>query len=372
MIYTLSIDWLSIYCLYDEVECKGDWKPTNEDGTLFGAYPWKYRLMDYGTRQFAQLYKVTKPNEEGGHDEFAEIQLHPYAANILKRNAVIVRFVNRSLYLPDFWTLAERFLADNHFRFQSITRIDICADFNDFATLSPTALIDGFAAKLFRHVGRGVGALYFNHGVSTEKWTGKKRYGVNFTGMSFGTHASDARVYLYNKSFELLTQGDKPWIRDIWTAAGLDVLNVWRLEISLKAKACKFKDKSTGEQVTIDTDNAQDVSELDKIYHTFVRRLFAFVHNHEDIKNISREPRIQLFDGRPAYDRGVIRNVTAGTRFDRMFIKALWQLGDLYRGASNVNSADLAQSFAVNIAESCDLAEWMSRKVNEWDKPIHK
>lgn len=376
MMYALNIDWLAVYCRFrpdadatDVASAPGNdvrWEPVEtKEANLLSAYPWRYRLAPYGTRQFSRLHFVSMPNPEGGWDDFAEVQSVPYSG-ILRRDSIIVRFVNRALYLPDFWELMHRFLSDNHFVFQSISRIDICADFNDFAYIAPLALIEGFAAKKYRHVGRGVGALYFNHGVV------QKEYGVRYTGMSFGTHSSDARVYLYNKSFELLTQGDKPWIRDTWTAIGLDVQNVWRLEISIKSAGTKFRCKQTGKEVTIDTDSAADLAELAKIYHSFVAKLFAFVKNRRGITNITREPRLQLFDlSHFHYQRAAVRNVSAGNKMQRMIIKALWQLGDLYRGSANINSADIAQSFAVNIAESTDLSEWMGEKIKEWERPTH-
>lgn len=372
MTYTLAIDWLAVHCHFLSAGDVTEWEPAEKDSeNLFGCYPFRYRLADYGTRQFANLWFVSKPNEEGGWDEFAEVQSKPHSG-ILNRKSVIVRFVNRTLYLPDFWELADRFLKENSFVPQGITRIDLCADFNDFVSMSPIALIEGFAAKRLRHVGRGVGALYFNHGVTTDKITGCREYGVHYTGLSFGTHASDVRVYLYNKSFELLTQGDKPWIRDTWTAAGLDVRNVWRLEVSIKSKGCKFKDKLTGNKVTISPANIRAVDDLSMIYHTFVKRLFAFVKNRRGITNITREPRIDLFPLSPAYIRGTIRNMSASNRMVRIVIKELWQLGDLYRGAANIESADLAQSFAINIAESTDLTHWLAEKYPSWEKPTHK
>lgn len=349
-----------------------DWEPHDSDGgDIFGEYVWRYKLADYGTRQFRRLYHVCIPNEEGGWDDFAEVQASPFSG-ILTANSIIVRFVNRTLYRHDFWELAERFLSDNNFSFKGISRIDICADFNQFKTISAEDLITGFASKRLRHVGRGVGALYFSHGVERDKLTGIADYGVRYTGLSFGTHASDARVYLYNKSFELICEGDKPWIRDRWTNVGLDATRVWRLEISLKAKACKFKDRTTGKQVEVDVSAAKNDDELNRVFTTFRQKMFAFVKNRRGITNITREPRLDLFPLTPVYDRRVLRNISAGNRLDKMVIKALYQMGDLYRGAANIDTADLAQSFAVNIAESTDLTEWMSRKVVEWEKPTHK
>lgn len=384
MTYVLSIDWLAIHChwcppsapvdspIHSEKQVKHEeWEPSETDGSLLCAYPWRYKLADYGTRQFSRLYYVSIPNAEGGWDDFAEIQASPHSG-ILNPNSVIIRFVNRALYTPDFWTLADRLLLDNDFVFKGISRIDLCADQNDFFEIAPLALIEGFAAKKLRHVGRGVGALYFNHGVMHDRLTGTKDYGVRFNGLSFGTHTSDCRVYLYNKTFELLTQGDKPWIRDRWTQAGLDVTCVWRLEVSIKSAGCKFKCKQSGEKVEITTESAKDDDELSKIFHTFEHKLFAFVKNRRGITNISREPRIQLYDGKPMYIRGAIRNISSGKRFEKMFIKALYQLGDLYRGSEINDDALLAQEFAVRIASATDQTEWMSRKLPTWERPTHK
>lgn len=366
MTYTISIDWLSLYCHYSEL---GMWEPKEtEGGDAFGAYPWRYKKADYGTRQFSQLWFVSMPNEESGFDEFAEVQCAPYSG-VLQHNAIIVRFVNRVLYRPDFWALATRFLDDNNFTFRSITRIDICADFNDFACMAPIALIEGFAAKRLRHIGRGVGALYFNHGVV------RKEYGVQYNGLSFGTHASDARVYLYNKSFELLTQGDKPWIKDRWKSVGLDILHVWRLEVSLKSKACTFKDRASGNTIVVDKNRVEDGDELSKVFHTFVRKLFSFVPNRKGITNITHEWQkngLQLFDTAPTYDRACIRNVSPGNRMEKIIIKALYQMGDLYRGGELKDASLYAQEFSFALANACDLNEWMSNKVHEWEKPIHK
>ena len=364
MIYVLSIDWLSLFCIHLG---QGEWLPKN-GGTF------TYKTENFGTRSFSRFVRVRLANDEGGTDEFAEIQATPYSS-ILPEYAIIIRFVNRALYLPDFWDLADRLLTENNFSFNSISRIDICADFNNFATLAPKELIERFAAKKLRHIGRGVGALYFNHGIGAEKdltGAGSREYGVNYTGISFGTHSSDARVYLYNKTFELLTQGDKPWIRDTWRAAGLDIRHVWRLEVSIKRSGLHFKDKTSGSKKTIDVQSVYDRSELDKVYHTFVNKLFAFVKNPPSQKNISREPRVTLFDGRPAYDRCTIQNLSPGNRTEKILIKSLHQLADRYRGRWIDGQRETAENLASILAITTDLSEWYQLNKTEWETPIHK
>lgn len=366
MIYALSIDWLSLYVWYSEGSKQ--WVPvTGDSSAINSAYPWRYTVEPYGTRQFHKLTRVDMPNEQGGYDKFAEVQSDPVSA-VVNARGMVVRFNNRVLYRSDMWELAERFLRENNMEFRSISRIDICADLNRFETIGCLQLIKQFASSELRHVGRGVGALYFNHGVAKKT----REYGVRYTGLSFGTHASDARVYLYNKSFELATQGDKPYIRDRWKACGLDLREVWRLEVSLKSKACTFSDRKTKQQIVVDTAQCQNVGSLSQIYHTFVSKMFAFVRNRPGITNITREPRVILFAAEPRFDRHVLRNVTGSNRLDKMVIKALYTLGAVYRGAENVAMADEAQSFAIGIAESTDLCRWMAQRVDTWTDNVHR
>lgn len=356
MIYVLSIDWLSVFCIYAG---EGNiWTPVE-------CERFSYKKEDFGTRCFSSFHRVRVVNEEGGWDEFAEVQSVPYSS-ILPPYAIIVRFVNRVLYMPDFWDLAMEFLSLNQIEVRGISRIDLCADFNQFATLDPRSLIEGFAAKKFRHIGRGVGSLAFDHGVK------KGDYGVNYTGLTFGTHSSDAHVYLYNKSFELLTQGDKPWIRERWTRVGLDVRDVWRLEVSIKSAGLKFKDKTSKQVIEVKPQMISECDSLDKIYHTFVRKLFSFVKNPLTQKNITREPRLVLFDSRPAFDRGSISNLSPGNRMERILIKQLWQMGDVYRGAVIYQAQQSARDFAERIAASTGLWNWLQDKQIEWETPIHK
>lgn len=357
MIYVLSVDWLSVFCIYAGID--GDvWTP--QENELFS-----YKREAFGTRVFSVFHRVRLANSEGGQDEFAEVQSIPYSS-ILPPYAIIIRFVNRVLYMHNFWDLVEQFCTLNRIEIRGISRIDLCADFNQFATISPVDLISGFAAKKYRHIGRGIGSLAFDHRVKNGQ------YGVNYTGLTFGTHASDAHCYLYNKSFELLTQGDKPWIKERWKRVGLDIREVWRLEVSIKSAALKFKDKTTKQVIEVDKAMITVDAGLDKIYHTFVRKLFSFIVNKPVIKNITREPRLVLFEDKPAFDRGAISNISSGGRMERIIIKALWQMSDVYRGAFIYKGGALARNFAERIAASTGLYEWLLIKKDEWETPIHK
>ena len=112
MTYVISIDWLAIYCHFcppsrsldsaddSRSDRDVDWEPVEGDGSMFGAYAWRYKLEDFGTRQFSRLYRVAIPNAEGGWDDFCEVQAKPHSG-ILKKESIVIRFVNRVLYLTN-------------------------------------------------------------------------------------------------------------------------------------------------------------------------------------------------------------------------------------------------------------------------------
>lgn len=353
MNYALSIDWLSFFC-------------TSATGLLCEYEGrWTYKHAEHGTRQFRQLVYVQMDGED-----FAEVQQEP-CSNILKSNSLIVKFCNRFLYSRGLWYLVDKFLAAHNLQIQNVSRIDICADFNAFARgLHPISLISRFLSSEYRHIGRGIGSAYFNHGAKKESKFSRSY--LNYTGLAFGSKKSECRAYLYNKSFELLTVKDKPHIRQLWRESGLTCdgsRDVWRLEISLTSKGMRFKDKETSKEYIIDRGKIGENAELSRIYFAFVKSLFSFVVNRPNITNISREPRIELFNGEPYICRAVLANDDEGNRTERILIKQLWQMTETYRGNDIVEDEGVSKLLAQNLAQSCGLGDWLARKKNIWDKP---
>ena len=356
MLHIIAIDWLSLFC-------------TSPTGVLNtepnGA--WGYKKMPYGTRQYKELYEVYFMDEK-----LCEVQQLP-CSSVLRARSLIVKWDNRQLYVREFWDRLDRFLIAQNLTVQNISRIDICADFNRFKCSECVPFIQDFMSHKTRHIGRGVGAAHFNHG--GKNVGGFSHAYLNYTGLSFGSHSSDTRVYLYNKTFELLTQGDKPWIRDQWAEVGLTnsaEKPVWRLEVSLKSKAMKFKDKKTRTVQTIDVQRVRDHGELADIYYMYVNSLFQFIMNRNGITNVTREPRLPLFDGAPKYVRAFVRNVSPGNRAERILIKKLWQMADMYRGKDMVEDEGVTKLLATELSECTDLKEWLKVKKNTWDKPSKK
>lgn len=362
MKYGVSLDWLALYVRFNRGEFVPLALPT---GNLAGLWDWGYKQSPHGTKQFSKLHHVYFEGEP-----FAEVQSAPHS-EILQINTGIVKFDNRLLYQSNLWDCVQCFLEQHEIEILSISRVDICADFNAFACYDCRQFVEDFLNNKIRHKGRGIGAAYFNHYA--------KRCGVysqsvvKYTGLTFGSRESGVRVYLYNKTFELNTNKNKPYIRDFWNNIGLDTTkDVWRLEVSITAAGRKFKDKATGEKKEIYENDLKNSPELVKLYHTFEKKYFAFVRNRPNITNITREPVLQLFDDYPVYKHGTISDKSCSNRTERILIKQLWQMSQKYRGYDMHSDEGLTKSLAQSLASACDLDSWLRHKQNSWEKPDKK
>lgn len=354
MNYALSIDWLSFFC-------------TSQNGEIdLSCDVYTYEKQERGTRSFAELIHVSHCGEL-----LCYVQQKPYSG-IMAPRSMIVKFDNRRLYEAGLWTRIERFFMLHNIVVQNISRCDLCTDFNCFAGgLHPKTLIRQFLNSELRHIGRGIGNAHFNHGANREGKVSKSF--VNYTGLSFGSNESDARIYLYDKTFELYTVKDKPYIKDLWRRAGLtntEKCHVWRLEVSIKSKGMQFKDKDTKQPYKIDMQKLSDNASVSSIYFAFVKSLWQFVKNREGITNISREPRIEFFNGEPYINRGCLPALSGGNRAERILIKSLWQMSHKYRGTDIIEDEGICKLLAQDLAKSTNLTDWLQKKSGTWKEPL--
>lgn len=381
MKYVISIDWLQLWC-----SIPGGFHPIGkeiEENTIFSPLSYGYHKENHGTRQFRELWTISYKGAE-----LANLQAVP-CSGIFKSDVICVKFANRVLYQQDCWYLIDKFLLDHNCKVENITRCDLCADFTTFAGgREPIKLIHDFLSSKIRHVGRGIGAAYFHHGSKIVQ--GFSTSFVNYSGLSFGSHESDTRVYLYNKSLELRSVKDKPYIRDLWEQAGIlekkpagGYKDVWRLEVSIKSKGMHFVNKNTKERVDITMDSLrvkEDVNwfaesgcyDLQTIYLSFVRQLFAFIRNHDAITNVTRELRIQLFDTNCTLVRACLREISCSSRAEKILLHSLWDIADKYRGPQLYANAANTRKIAHEIAQHTDLGEWLNEKIPTWGKQLYK
>lgn len=377
MRYTLNIDWLSVYCIA-HTWAKKQYIVTNDITEVDG---FTYQRQQYGTRQFKVLTFVYE-----GKEKFAEIQSQPFSG-ILEEGACIVKFDNALLYRPFLGDRVMAFLEVHNLQPKSISRLDVAADFLRFESYDVVPFIRDFMAMELRHIGRGNGASYFEHRAKKDKVTGHSIYSMQYSGLSFGSHSSDVRIYLYNKTKELAEVSDKPYIRDSWTAAefgnysGLwlsqymrnEMQPVWRLEVSLKGKGLKFKDATTMQIVEVNVPDVFDPDFLRTLYFTMIHDYFQFVKNRKGITNITREPRIDLFGtDAPIINRRALRSVSGGNMSERITIHKLWQMSEEYRKMDNEEDRYRTQQLAHDLAKATDLLQWLRDKRPTWGTKQYK
>lgn len=337
----ICVDWLQLYC----------------DGSMFNPnkeYTWQ--LMKYQTKHFKKQWTVIYKNEE-----FATVQAEPNS-NILPKEAMIVKFSNRELYGQNLRLLVDCFLHDNGITYKSITRLDLAVDFQRFATGDhPEKFIRKFMSCDYLKNGRGKYCIF-----------GEQKHIHTFDYLRFGTKQSELNVYMYNKTKELEQVKDKPYIRKLWREFGMkDNKSVWRLEFSMKGKACNFVDLESGETFKLDLSILDDSVLRKRVFSGLLKQYFEFKKN-DGTKNKTRMETLVLFQNydielKPLY----LPKEPCSAKSDKVFIKKLYQLDQELREVPEEYS-DIAHKLLVDFANRVGLVDFTQKKIEEWNRTHYR
>lgn len=288
----LSIDWLQLHC----------------SGVATFPADWQVERALYSTRQFKHIDTIYFSGLP-----FCEL-VHTPLSSILDDNMMLLKVNNARLYEPCMFDTLNHVIKTLKLNVKGVSRLDIACDLNKFHNnLAPENLIKKFFTQSYRKLGQ-----------TKFKAQGDQKRTVNFDYLRFGTNNSDVSVYLYNKSKEMREVKHKHYIYDKWSANGL--LNdgdVWRLEFSIKGDRIKLYDESTAEIIGLSLGNLQSENLVQNMYLALVSKYFSFCHNTGN-KNVSREKKIVLFKTiSSTYKRYIYREMSDGTRADKIFIRKL-------------------------------------------------
>lgn len=240
MIRCVNIDWLECFCLEDAIGY-----PHNADH--FKAKGWEVREREYGTPMYNEMFTIYDHYGE----PFCEVRRNPKSDTMLHgifdHYACHVRLCNRACYANNAAQLMIDFLSQNGFHFQRISRIDLCYDFErfDFGD-DPSDFLERFIKGRYSKINQ---ANISAHGL--DEWDGRK-----WNSVRWGSPKSMVTTRFYNKTLELRTQKDKPYIRQAWQLAALvdDWLTlekhrrdgsvykpeIWRVEFQVKSGTKKW------------------------------------------------------------------------------------------------------------------------------------
>lgn len=291
----VSVDWLSLYC-----SC----------GMLYQNIEYDFYEQEYHSAHFEKLYFIV---DRKTGEKVAEVQRKPFS-KILPADAAIIKFENKVLYREDWnWTACE-VCRNLGLDIKSISRIDICADFNTFENgYHPRKFINDFLTNKIIKMGRTKFTLQ-----GTTAQVGTYDY------IRFGSRTNEICTYLYNKTKELREVHDKPWIREKWKQAGLDVTkDVWRLEFSMKTTQLRTVVKQNGYIVRLDLDYISSQNILENIYKSVAQKWFDFRINDGQKKKCRMKHITMLSEETTTLEHIIMCNKVGSNRTDKIVAKKL-------------------------------------------------
>lgn len=281
------VDWLEVYC----IERKNiDIKSRLEE------LGYRVEVMPYTTRIYGQILQVYR----GQSEQVYTICRLPLSVKsegsdgILKAGSCHIKLHNHLLYTENVGNAMMIACKHAGVTLQSISRLDICADFQYFWNgLHPNTLIKGFAAEKYLKIGQPRFTL---HG------TTDKGYNI-YNSVLFGSKNSNVYTRFYCKSLEMAEVVQKNWIVDRWRELGFDMTKqVWRVEFAIKAPGRKTLDRKTAEVKEI---IVPDLCSRDKIRAIFVslsKRYFVFTKADTATRKYNQD-HLVLFDPAPEIER---------------------------------------------------------------------
>lgn len=312
----VNIDWLQVYCR----------EPPNIhlNAAYYKAQGYKVEIRAYGTPQYSEMFTIYENNMP-----FIEVRRNPYSlkkhGGIFNENDCHLRLSNRACYAISPIDDLRKFLLTHNYEYVSISRIDICMDFNvfDFGDKPEKVLKDYMEGKYSKINQCNISA----HG----KDSFKERL---WNSLAWGSKNSPISTKMYNKSLELREQAAKYYIQDTWVVAGLRVdIDVWRVEFSIKSDIKGFVRLEDGTFQDNKLTTYDTRTKLLFVFHSLASRYFHFKHvEYQDNGKLRRKDRCKdkvlffIHKDECAYKPIRLTLDTDPTRTDRILINRLYKI----------------------------------------------
>jgi len=206
----IHYDWLqfSAKCSnFNELNAKLRRKTLNDDVYLIEASPetWigDYKFEFKGScKQYKEIFHV---HTQGVH--FLVLGMK-YNLGRIPKEMVNVKIANQWLYEGDLKGELNKFLTQFSLTFNAFSRIDVCVDTQE---MNIDELCYRIASKQYSFSSK---RKISSHGDNLSKG------GLTYEGISINNNRSDIRYTWYNKSKELRSMSDKPYILEKWERFG--------------------------------------------------------------------------------------------------------------------------------------------------------
>lgn len=305
--FLISVDWCQYYCdshgHFPIAGCFYQSKRKNPHG-----YQTTYEIAH--VRDVMPSYGITLGVFLHGFC-LAIFGMYP-RSSVVDPMGVSVKVSNRALYTAEWAFYLHDILDTFGWEFRNISRLDLCYDCNRFrGGMLPSQLIQGYlnphtfvqdremTKLIVERPVVGVRSYAVKHPVFIRK--GSNRFcceGVKaghetiFEYLRFGSHKSAVCAYIYNKSQEMRAVKEKPYIVAMWETVGLDVDNVWRVEISISSSGTWLRSKGEGCEedethnkilrldhmafVNICSDPGKVQARVEELFYIYAKEYFCF------------------------------------------------------------------------------------------------
>lgn len=334
MVKSISIDWLQISVL---TTCK--LSETKH-------YTYSFKLWEYGTKLFEEIYTVKKNGIEIG-----TIQAKPRPKH-MNPQLLLIKYSNNLLYSNELKEVNTELGELLKWKFNRVNRLDLAIDFHEFDNkVSPVSLIREIMSSNLTV--RGSKKLTCIIGDSSL---------MNYQYLKAGSNKSEVSWYLYNKTVEMREVALKPWIVENWEKNNLDLKkDIWRLEFRIIPKSKKefeFVDLDSGE-----------VFDLFSCMNDFLsQKVMAIVEKHFRIyqdngtKNKSRINDIRFFEREDfRLVRTPLRPASKIRKWEKSVVNSLLDNAQELRNLKRQTRESIAE-FAISYINENRLYTWATEK----------
>lgn len=369
---TTAVDWLQLWCDFSRFFSRGKLGGdiSVEQSRKSPNYQWN--LMDVKTRTFSEVWDVSKNNIV-----LFTVMIKPYSS-VISKTGGLIKVKNEILYKRQAVNIIETFLRENSIYFKSVSRIDLCADFEIFANGErPPIVLEKIMRNDYWKIGK---SKFFAHGSDLDSAGVKKIHSENgdywviynhfnvigysdeenrFSYICWGSRMSEVRTYLYDKTRELNEVHMKRYIVQQWQANGIGKTDthVWRLEFSIKAPQFEIVSEDTGIVFNNDWRAYLNTEYRNSIIMALADKYFDIRENTGQARK-DREERISMLE-LPTEQAMILRfqPTPDNTRAMKIFLRKMDAVNDEVRNARRTFYA-MMQQVKREYAENTGLVGW--------------
>ena len=285
-----NLDWLEIYA----IEPPGCYL----DELYFFNKGYRVKGRAYGTPQYKEMFALL---DDAGLP-FIEIRRNPRSlrceGGIFEDGACSLRLSNRYCYAVNPIDDLRKFIIAHGYHYKSITRIDICLDFNEFDNgRSVPKFIEDFMKGRVSKINQCNLAAHGN-----DNWGGR-----SWNSLKWGAPTSNVTTKIYNKTREMREVGAKFYICDRWQEAGLDLTkDVWRIEFSINSQGQSLRNLKAG---TVEKKTLLNYDSKEKLLRQWAILAAKYFHFKTVVR--TREGNPQRKDRCPDYQTITIKDPAA-------------------------------------------------------------